>query len=262
MPGLLLRKRCFKDHKRRSFPKSFGTTTNLVDCEYDLNLTNLNQNIPNAIGDPALPEACTAFLRADMATNEDRIIYDPQFTYDKACFEQNVPVGSPLPLQAAFDSARVDGLKAVGEPEGMELNHRRGPYAEVHPMGGQDWFDAIWSALNIGKRPIGNGTLWYNQLTQNTTVDSLTIIPSSDGHAWEITGVTTTDQPRMHIKWWGGEPKWFSRATINALLGATGSDCLMDVDGKATLDDLKSVGFIYTLRVMLLSLLKRLLTYS
>lgn len=64
----------------------------------------------------------------------------------------------------------------------------------------------------------------------------------------------------MHVKWWNGEPKWFGRQTINTLLSIGGSDCLMDVDGKATLADLKSVGFVYTLRTMLLSLLQRLFT--
>lgn len=246
-----------KDPRRLSFPKTFGSTTELVDIDLDLNLSNFNQHFPSAI-DPALPNACTAFSRADTATNEDRIIYDPQFTYEKACFLENVPIGSPLTLESAYKSARTDGLKAVGEPEGMELSHRRGPYFEVHPVKGQDWFDALWSALIKGKRPISLGTMWYPEMTAARVIDGIAIRPTSDGHAYEVCGVQTTDKPRMKVKWWGGEVKWFGREAVNALMNAQGSDNLTDVDGKATPEDLKSIGFIYLLKQDLLMFLKRL----
>ncbi len=263
MPGLKLRKKnIFKDHKRYSFRKTFGSAYSqaLIDIDLDLNLSNFNQNLPNPqTGGPALPNACTCFARADAATNEDRIIYDPEFTYRQSCYIENVPFGAPLYLETPYKSGRTDGLKALGEPEGQELNHRRGPYFEIHPSFGQDYFDALWSALLIGGKPITLASVWYPEMTNLTIVDAVSIRPTNDGHAIEICAVKTTDAPRMKIKWWGGSPKYFGRSAINSLMSVSGADCLTDVDGKATISDLKSIGFITLLRQELLNFLQRLL---
>lgn len=242
MQGLSLRK--YKDNRRFSFPHTFGTAPELVDIDLDTSLSNPNQNLPNPVtGDPALPNGCTAFARADIATNEDRIIYKPGFTYEKACFMENVPVGSPLPLETTFKAAIVYGLQAVGETtDAQALAHRRGPYFEVHPVAGQDMFDSLWSALIVGRRCISVGTLWYPELTAAAIVDSIQIRPTLDGHDWEAVGVQTVNgQPYMKIKWWGGAPKLFSRMTVNALCATAGSDALTDTDGKATGTDIQTV---------------------
>lgn len=241
MTGLQLR--TYKSRKRYSFSRTFGAAEELIDCEFDTGLSNFNQNEPNPVtGDPAYPEGCTAFARADIATNEDRIQYAPGFTYLKSCLIANVPVGSPLPIETSFKSGIVYGLQAVGETtDAQALAHRRGPYFEVD-LSHDDWFDSLWSALLKGKKCLSVGTMWYPELTTNVTVDSVTIRPTNDGHDWEVTGVTTQNGvPRMHVKWWGGEMKWFGRETINALMGAGGSDCLVDVDGKATPQDIQTV---------------------
>lgn len=250
-----------RNPRRLSFAKTFGTTTALTDCNFDKNLSNFNQNIPNPTdGDPALPEACTCFARCDTATNEDAIIYDPLYTYQHSCLLENVPFGSPLLLQTPYDSARTDGLKAISEAPGNELTHHRGPYFEIHPTWGQDYFDAFWSALLTGQKPFSAGTVWYPEMNNMTNIDVVNIRPTTDGHAYEICGVVTTDQPRLVVKWWGGELKYFGRAAINALMAQQGSDAIMDMDGKATPADLHSVGFITLLRQELVNLITRLLS--
>lgn len=261
MTGLKLHKpNIFKDHQQLSFHKTFGSTVNLIDIDLDKNLSNFNQNTPNPLtGEPALPNGCTAFARADTATNEDQIIYDPNFTYTLACQEENVPVGSPLYLETAYKVSRYGGLKAVSEASGKELNHRRGPYFWIAPKVGQDWFDAMWSALVMGVRPLSVGSNWYPEMTQMTIIDEVNIRPTSDGHAWEVCGVSTQNGiPRMKVKWWGGAPKWFGRSAINSLLSQSGSVCLTDVDGKATVADLRSTGFISLLMQELINFITRL----
>lgn len=236
--------RWFRDHKRYSFRRTFGTTQSLADIDLDTGLSNFDQNSPNPItGDPALPNGCTAFTRTDIATNEDSIIYKPGFTYEKSCYMENVSLGAPLTLETSFKSGVVYGLLAVGETtDEQALVHRRGPYFEVHPGPSQDYFDAVWSALTIGKRGISVGTPWFPELTSAAIVDSIQMRPTSEFHNWEACGVQTIHGiPYMKVKWWGGPRKLFSRMTVNALCSAKGSDLLTDTDGKATGIDIQFV---------------------
>lgn len=242
MPGLLPRK--YKSQKRYSYPRTFGTTSVLSDCDFDTGLSNFNQNEPNQVtDDPALPNGCTDFARADIATNEDHIIYKPGFSYGKSCLIANVPFGSALPLETAFKSGIVYGLQAVGETtDAQALAHRRGPYFEVHPLNGQDYFDAIWSAMLLGKKCVSVGAPWFPEMTESASISDVNLRPATDWHAWEACGVKTTNGiPWMKVKWWGGEPKWFGRNAVNSLLSVSGSDCICDTDGKATPADIKTV---------------------
>lgn len=258
MTGLKPRK--YKDNRRYSFSRTFGSTSSLEPIDLDSELANFNQNKPNLVtGDPAYPNGCTAFARTDIATNEDRIIYKPGFTYEKSCFIENVPIGSPLQMGTAFKAGIVYGLLAVGETtDDQALFHRRGAYFEVHPIPGQDYFDAIWSALVTGRRGVSIGTPWFPEMTGSSSVSSVWIRPTSDWHDWEAIGVEISNGiPWMKVKWWGGEPKLFSRETVNALCSVQGSDLLTDVDGKATGMDIQTVQL--TIRQTLLNYYYRLL---
>lgn len=257
MKGFKLRK--YKDHRRYSFSRTFGNAVVFTDCEYDLNLANFNQNQSNPVtGDPPLPNGCTAFTRTDIAANEDRILYRPGFTYTKSCMIEGIPEGSGLTLESSFKSGVVYGLQAVGETaDAQALAHRRGPYFEV-TKSNDDWFDSLWNALQKGKKSLSVGTVWFPEMTSALTVDFVNVRPTTDGHNWEVTGVTTQNGiPRMHVKWWGGEPKWFGRAAINALMSYKGSDCLIDVDGKAIPTDIQTVRL--TITQVLISYMQRLL---
>ncbi len=260
MTGLIPRK--YKDHRRFSFAHTFGTTTELVDCDFDTGLNNPNQNEPNPItDDPALPNGCTCEARCDIATNEDKIIYKVNPLYEKCCFMENVPVGSPLPLETAFKAGIVYGLLAVGETtDAQALVHRRGPYFEVHPVGGQDYFDALWSALLVGTRGIVLGMPWFgDQINFLNQVDSIVIHLTDDWHAPEAVGVQTVNgQPYLKMKWYGGEPKLFSRSVINQLMAVSGTDALTDVDGKYQPTDIQTVQL--TIRETLISYYHRLLS--
>lgn len=240
MSGLIPRR--FKDKRRYSFPHTFGTTTDLYPIDVDTNLSNFDQNKPNSVtGDPALYNGCTAFSRADIATNEDKIIYKPGFTYRKSCLIAGVPEGSALPMESAFKSGIVYGLQAVGETtDAQALEHRRGPYFEVHPINNQDWFDALWSALLKGKRGISVGTPWFPELTIASTVGDVAMRPTDDWHCWEALAVST-GTPMMKVKAHTGDIKWFSRLAINKLLSVSGTDALTDTHGKALPEDIQLV---------------------
>lgn len=242
MAGLIPRK--YRDNRRYSFHRTFGSTTELVPCDFDISLSNFNQNIPNPItGEPAYPNGCTAFTRADIATNEDKIIYKPGFTYEKSCYMANVPIGESLPLETSFKSGIVYGLQALGETTDTQaLAHRRGPYFEVHPKIGQDYFDAIWSALLIGKKGISIGTPWFPELSRAGIVDNIQIRPTDDWHDYEGIGVQLVNgQPYLKVKWWSGPPKLFSRITVNTLCSVKGTDLLTDVNGKAMPQDIQNI---------------------
>lgn len=259
MPGL--RPRRFRDHRRYSYAHTFGTTSALIDCDLDLDLANFNQNEPNPVtGEPAYPNGCTGFTRADIATNEDKTIYKPGFTYGKTCLIENVPVGQGCSLESAMKSGIVYGLQAIGETTDQEaLAHRRGPYFEVRPVSGQDYFNAIWSALQVGQRCISVGTPWFPELTYvNNPVDSVILRETSDWHNWEACGVQTINgTPYMKVKAWTGRTYWFGRAVVNALMSVQGSDCLADTDGKYQPTDIQTVRL--TIMQTLLSFMYRLL---
>lgn len=258
MTGLL--PRTYKDHRRYSFSRTFGSTGILSYTSIDVSLVNFNQNEPNPVtGDPALPNGCTAFARCDIATNEDRIIYKPGFTYEKSCLIANVPVGSPLPLETSFKSGVDYGFQAIGETtDAQALTHRRGPYFEVHPDNGQDMFDSLWSALQKGQRCISVGTPWFPELTNGIQIDAISIGSLDDWHDWEACNVIERNNlPYMEVKAWTGDIKYFSRSVVNALCGIAGSDALTDVDGKATPEDIQLVKL--SLLELLVSYYQRLL---
>ncbi len=253
--------RTYKDHRRFSFPKTFGTTADLAYLDLDTNTANFNENIPNPITEePAMPNGCTAFARTDIAMNEDKIIYKPSFTYEKSCLMENVPIGSPLELETAFKSSIVYGLLALGETtDAQALTHRRGPYFEVHPVAGQDWFDALWSALQRGQKGISVGMPWFgDQINFLTQVESVVIHQTDDWHNPEAVGVQEVNgKPYMKLKWWGGQPKLFSREAINMLMAVNGTDALTDVDGKYMPNDIFTVQL--TIKQTLISYYYRLL---
>lgn len=261
MPGLKPRK--YKDHRRYSFARTFGTTGIFSEIDLDTGLANFNQNIPNPVtGDPALVNGCTAFARTDIATNEDKIVYKPGFTYKKSCVLAGVLEGAALPLETAFKSGVVDGLQAVGETtDAQALTHARGSYFEVHPANGQDMFDSLWSALKIGQRGISVGTPWFPELTNGSELLAINIRSTDDWHDWESIGVKRINGvPYMKVKAWTGDIKWLSRQVVNALYSVQGSDALTDVHGKATIADIQTVRL--TKIQLLISLLQRLLAWT
>lgn len=258
MAGLLPRK--YKDHRRYSFHRTFGSTAQYTDIDLDTGLSNFNQNEPNAVtGDPAYPNGCTGFCRADIATNEDKIVYKPGFSYEKSCLIAGVPVGSPVSLEDSFKSGIVYGLQAVGETtDAQALAHRRGPYFEVENT--SNYFDSLWSAMLKGSKPVSIGTPWFPELMIGESIDSIVIRSTNDWHNWEACGVKTINGiSRIKVKAWTGDVYYFGRQVINSLIAVQGSDCLCDTDGKATPADVQTVrlNVIQTL----ISYCQRLISY-
>lgn len=250
MPGLLPRK--YKDHRRYSFARTFGSAAALVDCDFDKDLWNPNQNAPETIfNNPPIYNGCSYYTRSDVAANEDGILYNPAFVGQKACLIENVPYGSPLPLEASFKAGIDYGLLALGETtDAQALAHRRGAYFEIEQGSAKDMFDAFWSAMLKGQKCLSVGTPWFPEFNNSPMVFSVDIRTTDDWHNWEACGVKTIDGvPMMKVKWWGGPVKYFSREAINALVAVKGADYLTDVNGKATSAD------IQTIRINILQLL-------
>lgn len=232
-----LKPRRYKDHRRYSFPHTFGNTTSLFAIDLDAGLTNPNQNIPDPVfGNPAYPNGCTAFTTTDIATDEDKVVYNPGFTYTQTLLIANEPMGSACTLQDSVKSSIVYGLEQKGENAEQALWHRRGSYFEVHPVFGQDYFDSLWSAMCLKQKSISVGTPWFPELTNAVggIVDDIQIRPTDDWHNWKACGVKIINgQPHLKVKAWTGLKLgdngfyYFSRGTVNDLMAVKGTDALM-----------------------------------
>lgn len=258
--------RAYKDHRRYSFGRTFGATAVLEDFNVDPGLTMPDQNQPDPYwNNPALPEGCSGFSVADTATTDDKIIYNPKFNYDNTLLMENLPEGSPCTLQDAYKSPVVYGLQAKGEDTSQALSHRRGPYFEVHPTNGLDYFDSLLSAVKINNKPITIGTPWVPQF-ENIGMNGIqTYMPQgtsfSDWHAWNTVGRKTIGgiiylvAKTWQGHWFGdGGYTYFPREIINSLMSIQGSDAL--TNAKAQPGDIQVVRL--TIMQMLISYYYRL----
>lgn len=273
------------DRRDYSFHGTFGTiNADLIAklptaYNVDAGLTMPDQN---ADGNPY---SCTAYTTCDLGTDQDKVIYSPEYTYMKTLVMQNLPPetnGSDI--RPALKSAKVYGLlpkasKPVildgkGEdftaqvsvwPLGLDaisglLEHRKGDYFNVYDDGGLDWYDSFKSALWINrddKRGISLGTPWlWNSAPRGFLTEYFTYNgPSSVGwHNWKICGWKVIDGQEYLIgKPWCGRNYgdngfvYVSRATINKVMAIRGSVAFTLKD--ATEADIKTIkiGMIETI---------------
>ena len=261
--GLIPRE--YRDHRRYSYQRTFGAAQVLHDLDLDAGLTNFDQNKVNPVfKNGPYPNGCSGYTAADIATDADKIVYDPGFNYEMTLLMDNLPQDAPCTLQASMKAPVVYGLHAEGEPEELALNHRRGPYFEVDQIPGLDWFDSFWSAMQTGGRSISVGTPWYLELTnaKKGIVDDVFIRDTPFWHAWKACGVKTINgKPYLKVKAWVGPKKgdkgfyYFSRETVNKLMAVKGTDAL--TNSKATPGDIRVVQL--TIQQTVISYMYRLL---
>lgn len=237
-----LKRRKYKDPRRFSYTRTFGAVVqaDIPDFVVDKGLPIPCQNDSDPYwGNPALPNGCTGFSVAGVAETDLKQPVDPRFTYDKTLLIQNGQEGDTCTLQDAFKSGTVYGVRLKGETDEQALVHRRSPYFEVDPNYGQDWFEALLSAVYTNQRPVSVGTTWlpewesfgFRQGNSGIMVN----VPTKwiGGHAWNIVGKKTIGGvPFLVAETWNGT-KWgdggycyFSREVINATMKIRGSDAL------------------------------------
>lgn len=235
-----LRPRRYIDHRNYSLPGTFGSVlTFLTELNLDAGLTNPSQNEPDQrFGNPAYPNGCTGFTTTDIATDQDKIVYDPGFTYKKTLLIADLPDNSGCSVQDSMKSSTVYGLRAQGESDDAALFHRRGPYFETRPTDGLDWFDSMRSAMQLKRNSLSVGVPWCVEFTyaQGGIVNQIPIdLPQRakknfNGHDVKACGWESING-RLYIRlkvWlgpnWGDHGfYWFSRDAINDLMAIKGT---------------------------------------
>lgn len=175
-----------RDPRDYSMHRTFGTVSPIdIPVEYNID-AGLTMPDQNAEGNPY---ECTGYTTCDLGTDQDGVIYSPEYTYMKTLYMQGLPPttrGSDI--RPSLKSASIYGLlpkenvpeilAGKGEdftadqsvwPASLDaiagkLEHRKGAYFNVYLDGGvRDWFHAFQSAMWINradKRGISVGIPW------------------------------------------------------------------------------------------------------
>lgn len=231
------------DHRDHSFVRTFGSIdpTQFPD-EYncDAGLTMPDQNADGH------PNGCTGYAQSELCNDEDLVVYDPNFTYQKTLFMEQAPDGSACDIRDSLKSTIIYGVQVEGDTDVTHSYlHRRGQYFAVVDESALDSFDDIRSALwtqRMNRRSVSTGSPWL-WMPQSVGVDG--IIPetdlsifthkdlwgrtmANDGLAWHNYKVcgwkTINGQPYLIAKSWQGKDFgnggycYFSRTLINGLL--------------------------------------------
>lgn len=248
----------YRDHRTYDFQKTFGQAVlDYSEFTLDAGLTMRDQNAEG------LPQGCTGMTQTDCATDQDKLVYEPLFTYKWTLFMEDSPMGSPCSVMASLKSTTVYGLQEKGK-EGEELTHRRAPYFIIKRLG--DHFDGIVSAMRLKNISVSVGTPWPSDL-ERTGKDGIVHIydwPTefTSGHNYKICGIKHINgEPYLRVKSWQGahfgDKGWcyFDRKTTNRLLGYEGAGAFANV--KAEKSDIRLVSM--TIIQTIISYLYRLL---
>lgn len=215
-----------------SFHPSFGTIGKAdlpSQFTVDIGLTMPNQNADG------LFYGCTGYTVTDIATDQDKRVYNPRFTYEKTCYMEGHPMDRGCQIRTAIKSSRVYGLQWGNETEEQSTKNRRGAYFNVYDDGGMNWFDSFKSSIFINKRGLVIGTPFFNEWTTapNGIIPSVFVydgIPEHySWHCWAIKGWKTIDGIEYLIckMWLGknyGDGGWcyIDRQTINKVMAIRG----------------------------------------
>lgn len=217
------------DHRDFDFNRTFrlygGVSVLPVEFNLDAGLSMPDQNTDG------LPEGCTSYAQTDLCSDEDRILYQQKFTYQKTLYMDNLPPGSPCNIRTSLNSTIVYGTLATGETtDAQALNHRRGQYFSVQPSG--DWFDGIRVTL-MTNRSVSIGTPWpteWETPLKGVIPQSFTLTGKEPWHNWVICGWKQVNNvPFLIGRTWQGKNygdgglAYFSRETINAVMKISGT---------------------------------------
>ena len=231
-----------KDHRQYSFTRTFGnieTEDFHKDFNLDAGLTNPDQN------KEGYPYGCTGYTQTDIATDEDGVIYQPSFTYDKTLFMEGYTGRmAGCDIKDSLKSTVIYGLlPALGLDE-RDSTANRAAYYQIEKFVGLDWFDSLRKTLLINKenkRSISMASSWYPEWT-GTNVNSTGIVhaPTNwswvSGHNYKISGWKTIDGiPYLIVKSWQGntfgDNGWcyFSRELTNNLMEVYGTGAFINI---------------------------------
>lgn len=223
------------DHRDRSFPRTFGTVAATefpaeYDCDAGFGMPDQNED--------GYPMGCTGYAQTELCQDEDRIQYDPVFTYLKTLFYSNLPSNSPCDMRASLKMLVDYGPKPKAGTEQDASTHRRGGYYNVVDSPELDCFDDIRNALWLqreARRSVSIGTPWFPEW-RKTKGDGVLMAFNYTGvssdyvwHNWKCSGwKVLAGQPYLKVKSWQGvrigDKGWLylSRERANRLLSIRG----------------------------------------
>lgn len=216
------------DHRDRSYPRTFGSIRTFPDTfNTDAGLTLPDQNADG------YPNGCTGYTQSELGSDEDKVIYDPAYTYLKTLFITGGKNGDPCDMRSSLKSTIIYGLKLKGNDADNAYSHRRGAYYNVVDETGLDTFDDIRSALFTNNYSVSIATPWYLDWDAQANNGGMVTSPGTQitsWHNWKICGWKTINGvPYLIGKTWQGKNvgdngwMYFSRETINAVMEIKGT---------------------------------------
>lgn len=226
-----------KDHRTFSFHRTFGSVPSprlqVEDFDLDAGFGMPDQNADG------LPNGCSGYTQSELCSDEDKIMYDPKFTYEKTLEMDSLEDGEPCDIYTSLSSTIVFGVKIAGEDEKEAIKHKRGAYYQIENS--SDWFDSIMEAL-LQKKSVSFITPWYYCFNKPDGIVGMEFITQPLPNVWhncKISGKKTINGV-TYLKckpWQGmnfGDKGWcyFSRETINRLMmiGGTGAFTIAEYD--------------------------------
>lgn len=228
-----------RDHAlHRTFPQ-FGAVYGTQEVpnskyNYDAGLGMANQLEIDTRFSPALPPipfGCTGETSSDICGDEDKAIYDPQYTYERACDMEGHGYNQGADIRTSMKSLTVYGLRRNGETQVQAQMRKRGKYYTIDKIPKRDWFDSFRLALRGNGRSISVGVPWFTEwgfgnvgpdglLTANFVYDG-----EPEHYGWHDVKVSGEDvlygEPVLLVKSWQGATigdrgwlKW-NRETFN-----------------------------------------------
>lgn len=215
-----------------------------------------NQNFPDQNNDNR-PNECTTYSIEDGTANVQKILMSRDFQYFKTLQAENDTVDDEVSMDTAFDippsigviltSQEPEGLAQMTEAKIAEADTwpisldaqtiKLPPSIPVVPAPGQDWYDAIKSALIMGKSwngVVAVGTQWSPDFENVGSDGILTDNPTGLywGHCHNYCGweVNADGVERLNDKTWQGSTygkegwDFASRTLVNKLMGTYGAE--------------------------------------
>lgn len=204
------------DTRDYSLHRTFGSVAQelpLMEYNYDAGLTMWDQDEPQLpYFDHALFNGCTGMAQADIASDQDGVIYNPIKTYDATCLVEGHGEEDGCDIRTSALTTINQGLWKL---EDQTPAYKRAQIFNIDKVPGMDWFDSFRIALRLQagtKTGISTGTLWPSEW--ETLVKSDGIAPDFNysgnrndypWHDYKISGEKTIDGlPMLCIKSWQG----------------------------------------------------------
>lgn len=238
------------ESKRQSVHAVFGSVSQFPSSYLAGNQDFTNQNSDNR------PNECTAYSIQDGVTSVQKINISRDFQYFKTLQIENDATDKEVSMDTAFEvPSSVGVLLTTQEPSGLaQMPESQIAESQVWPLSlytqttkipisipvvpapGQDWYDAIKSALMQGKTwngIVSVGTQWSNDFENVGSSGILTDNPANLywGHCHNYCGWEVNEDgiERLNDKTWQGpnygKNGWdfASRILVNKLMGAYGA---------------------------------------